>query len=68
MPERTTSQEVKSVHIFNTDTYEYHHDTGTYEVTPHYNSENNFIDIIKAAIKRDFELANHEKAAETLDF
>jgi len=46
-----------------TETYEHIHSSGTYEVTAKYAGNDTLLDVIKSALKRDFELAtNTEKS------
>jgi len=57
-----TVDEVKT-----TETYEHIHSSGTYEVTAKYVGSDTLIDVIKSALKRDFELrtnGNNEKCLE----
>jgi hypothetical protein len=38
------------------ESYKYYHRYGTYEVNAHYTGDATFVDVIKAALKRDLEL------------
>jgi len=42
------------------DTYEFAHENGIIELTAKYIGKNSLIDVIKAAIKRDFDLLYEE--------
>ena len=52
----------------NSRTYEHFEDNTTYIVTANYNGDISLIDLIKAALKRDLELIEHNGICEkTLD-